>query len=293
MVRIEKSEEQPSQPSQPPADKGLFGDDAKALGDGIASLEGLNRHLESVSRGGEGDDAYGLTLAFAPHSSPAKAENSAKPASAASAASAVSATQENKAFFADDADAAADDADAKASLERPERQQENASKISHADDADDADDADATFPAFTAFPSPAHDEVQEALAQVRKLRETLREAVRELAEAADWPALQLEEWRKVPGGRDAWNTFLSRANIPTLYLALQRLREYLSTFEAPKKRAFKQVPETSKQPRVVPLTEFGHINEIPKMEKRRRCVPVTAFLLIDQFLATEKRRRFA
>lgn len=62
---------------------------------------------------------------------------------------------------------------------------------------------------------------------LRDLKQTLQRAVFELAEAVGWPKLPLDECRTIIGTRSAWVAFGRTADVPTLRLAVDKLREVL------------------------------------------------------------------
>jgi len=60
---------------------------------------------------------------------------------------------------------------------------------------------------------------------LRNLRDSLAHAIFELAEAAGWPTVALDGHRTVIGTRTAWVAFSRTANVPTLKLAISKLKE--------------------------------------------------------------------
>lgn len=76
-------------------------------------------------------------------------------------------------------------------------------------------------------PSPTDDVPEVEL--VRGLRNSLADAVIEMAEALGWPELVVDH-RPVMEGMAAWTAFSRRADLPTLRLAIERLREELDRY---------------------------------------------------------------
>jgi hypothetical protein len=77
-------------------------------------------------------------------------------------------------------------------------------------------------------PCPIPDEVQEIISPLATLREAIQAAALELAEALAWPRIQLDSARSVPGERGCWHTFARAADLPTLRLAIDRLKAMLA-----------------------------------------------------------------
>lgn len=77
----------------------------------------------------------------------------------------------------------------------------------------------------TCHPSPIEG-VPEVVV-LRGLRQTLQQAVVELAEAAGWPRLPLDGRRTIIGTRHAWVAFTRAADVPTLRAAITKLREVI------------------------------------------------------------------
>ncbi len=78
---------------------------------------------------------------------------------------------------------------------------------------------------------PVLPEAAEVLAPLADLREALRHAAGALAGELGWPRLPLDPVRTVLPGTGPWRAFLDRADLPTLRLAIDRLREGLATLE--------------------------------------------------------------
>ena len=78
----------------------------------------------------------------------------------------------------------------------------------------------------TCHPAPIED-VPEAIV-LRDLRDTLAKAILELAEAASWPRLPLDQCRTIIGTRHTWVAFTRTADVLTLRLAITRLKERIS-----------------------------------------------------------------
>jgi len=74
-------------------------------------------------------------------------------------------------------------------------------------------------------PAPVEDVPE--ITVLRSLRDSLAHAILELAEAASWPRLALDGHRTVIGTRYSWVAFSRTADVPTLRLAIARLREGL------------------------------------------------------------------
>lgn len=77
----------------------------------------------------------------------------------------------------------------------------------------------------TCHPAPVED-VPEVIV-LRDLRDALARAALELAEAAGWPKLALDGHRTVIGARHAWIAFSRTADVPTLRLAITKLKEVI------------------------------------------------------------------
>lgn len=74
-------------------------------------------------------------------------------------------------------------------------------------------------------PAPI-DDVPEVIV-LRDIRKALQDAVIELAEAASWPRLQIDQAVAVAAGRGAWVAFVRTADLPKLRLAIERLKHTL------------------------------------------------------------------
>lgn len=66
------------------------------------------------------------------------------------------------------------------------------------------------------------------LVPIRRQREAAQQAVRDVAQWLGYPALRLDGHRTVLGTPHAWTAFAKVSDLPTLLLALRRLREQQS-----------------------------------------------------------------
>lgn len=71
-------------------------------------------------------------------------------------------------------------------------------------------------------PAPVED-VPEVIV-LRDIRKALQDAVIELAEAASWPRLQLDQAVAVAAGRGAWVAFVGTGDVAKLRLAIEALK---------------------------------------------------------------------
>ena len=74
---------------------------------------------------------------------------------------------------------------------------------------------------------PAPTEGAPEVVALRDMQGVLRKATIELAEAAGWPRLALDGYRLVLPLRSSWVAFARASDVPTLQLAIARLREGL------------------------------------------------------------------
>ena len=74
---------------------------------------------------------------------------------------------------------------------------------------------------------PAPDDTLPEVIVLRDIKQALQRAVLELAEAAGWPRLALDECRTIVGAPGAWVAFSRTADVPTLRLAIKGLCEML------------------------------------------------------------------
>jgi len=77
----------------------------------------------------------------------------------------------------------------------------------------------------TCHPAPTEDAPEVTV--LRNQRDSLGKAIIELAEAAGWPRLALDGHRTVIGTRHSWVAFARTADVPTLRLAIARLKEVI------------------------------------------------------------------